>query len=103
MSRKLSKTYIRNLLRKAYLTKPMANDLFELMKSEFLKELSKGNSINLFGIVNVIPFKHDGKKFGGFMNREVTDLSYRLRVNVNRNTKRHFNELNKSLKAKGRK
>lgn len=94
---KRGKNYITRLFRSARLTKPAANELYEFMKEELVYELEKGNTINLFGIVNLVPYKHEGKEFKGFMNTFVADKGYRVKAFINRSIKGYLRDKNSRL------
>jgi hypothetical protein len=94
MKRNLGKPYIVNLLRRAFITKDAASQLYDLMKDEIVKELTKGKTVNLFGLVYLVPYKHDGKTFGGCINRELHDTEWRVKPVINRTIKEHFRDRN---------
>lgn len=97
---KLGKSYFVRLLRTSLITKEMANDLYEFIQYKLITELKRGNTINLFGIVNISPYRIKGKSFAGFMNCKIDDKGFRLRASINRSTKDYFRNLNKTLGGK---
>lgn len=90
MSRKLGKKNLVNLLRSAKITKEEANILYEHIKEKILLDLERGNTVNLFGIVNLVPFKYQDKVFTGFVNSKVSDGGFRIKPVINRTIKDLF-------------
>lgn len=93
MKRNLGKPYIVNLLRRAFITKDTANELYDLMKAEIIKELTNGKTVNLFGLTYLVPYKNN-QAFGGFINKELHDTEWRVRPVINRTIKEHFRNRN---------
>ncbi len=92
--------YMVRLLRHAYITKEAADELYEFMKASILDELAEGRSVNLFGIVNIKPYKLTDRVFTGFINCTIHDVGYRLKATINRTIKDDFRNLNRKLGGK---
>ena len=94
---KIGKAYICELMRDKHLTKKEASELYDYIRDTLINELKNGCEINLFSIAHVETYKHDGKKFNGFMNCKITDAGFRLKATVNRTLKDLFRKLNQDL------
>lgn len=95
MKNVLKKSYLVNLLREAYLTKIQASLLYNLIRNDILAKLDAGETVNLFGIVNLVPYKVD-KTFKGFNNVVVKDKNYRIKAVLSKTIKERGRLLNKN-------
>lgn len=94
MKNVLKKSYLVDLFRDSLLTKVAASTLYDSVKADILAKLDAGETVNLFGIVNLVPYKVD-KEFKGFNNVVVKDTHFRVKAVLSKTIKERSRLLNK--------
>jgi hypothetical protein len=87
LKERLGKAFLVSVLRRARITKEVAGDLHDLIKESVLEEVYSGNTVSLFGIANIVPYKHQGLIFKGFVNKQINDKNFRIKAIINRTVK----------------